>query len=345
MKNSTLIAIAMLASGCPNAPNALSRGELAEQRIGLARCEALCAVTSGPGWTDPTHERCTDLFADANRSRARAVDSGRIRIDEAALDACTAAVGCVAQAPGSPAVSPSDPALRCRAAFVGTVARGATCRVSEECSDGNHCQISGAGCGTCIAEVAIGGTCAVDDECVGLDSVCSRRRCVRAASEALANEGAPCGLLDSISDVNRYANCAPGLVCGGAPMRCIRPLGDGAPCNLTENACESGFTCAGLETRSCTRTTVAPEGAPCGTSPDGMLPRCEATGGLECLGRMCRRPPPIGQECEGFCAIGAFCQGGRCAARQAAGGMCASGNECESGTCVASRCADLVCSG
>jgi hypothetical protein len=111
----------------------------------------------------------TTTFDACVSSLDRALQSGGVRVDAAALERCAAAVerersGCDWVTPGVPL-----PPAECRALVLGRVAAGGACRSSLECAAPLHCA------GATPVEP---GTCA---EPIALDAVCAR------TSDALAS--------------------------------------------------------------------------------------------------------------------------------------------------------------
>lgn len=158
------------------------------------------------------------------------VAASRVTYDPAKAATCLAAIRtgpCTVAASVAQAASSSS----CDGVFVGTIAAGGSCFISEECTGTSLC-ILGAPCtaaccmGTCTAPVASGASCATAP-CEG-GTYCRQinTTTVRCTPEA-ATEGAPC---------DGSNPCKPPLFCavdaGGMTASCVKSLpASGAACN------------------------------------------------------------------------------------------------------------------
>lgn len=159
--------------------------------------------------------------------------------------------------------------------------------------------------------VAAGGDCELDAECSG-SMICEiADQCPGTCVERYG-AGEVCAENDE---------CADGLVCSNATMRCIAPVGDGEACGGgIEPDCDGGFLCVGEDEGNAQPGTCTPldevvqhgVGEPCSPSVGEL---CEE--GLSCvlesllLTFTCKSIPASGGECGiGFpehCPAGEYC--------------------------------------
>ena len=281
------------------------------RRVREQRCfAALEAVTAvNPGLDDEAW--ATRLGA----GDTTAVASDRVRLDDAAVEACAAALA----ADDCGAVE--DLCLPLSRFFVGTLEDGDACGTAFDCQ--NVCVFTGGVCGVCAAcasnfqcddgEVCDAGICraplAAGETCVsgadqcGNDLVCDGQRCV-----ARHAAGEPCD--DGV--------CVDGLVCGPAAT-CAPPAEDGVACTIDAH-CASGRCREGL-------CAPLPTTGACHLDRCGPGARCDDEG--QCV------PGALGDSCRDRrgCDAAHTCTDGLCRARLAPGEVCtaAFADECVDG--------------
>ena len=222
--------------------------------------------------------------------------------------------------------------------------------------------------------VAPGGDCEIDEECAG-SRICE----VASACPGTCVDRYGAGQACTDND-----QCADGLVCSEATMRCIAPAEDGAACGGgVEPQCDGGLLCEGEDEDAGMTGTCSPlgeieertAGQACSPSVGNL---CEE--GLSCaldalapeLGFSCRAMPASGGPCRiGFpenCPRGEYCpltieelalgtfdsecaplpgDGEPCAVRpENVGPVCAAYTRCDAptGTCLALRDLGETCS-
>jgi hypothetical protein len=217
------------------------------------------------------------------------IAQGRVVVDEGALGECVGGIrdsDCT-QLPNT---------QRCDQVYTGTVAAGAACRASAECSGGYCAVASGAeiaenGCaGTCRTFAATSASCAMvpcgrADFC-NATRVCERRH----------GSGQPC---------TGSSACELGLACIGAsgatPGTCRGPGAEGEPCtSFIVHTCGPGLYCAAGSPRvcrarvgsgaACTTSAACPDGSACVAATDGSA-RC---GSFLDAGQPCVADPEVG---------------------------------------------------
>jgi hypothetical protein len=289
------------------------------------------------------------------------VESGRLHIDEEALDQCLellAGPTCVGPVELSP----------CTRIFVGQVSEGAACSFSQECGSDLYCDLSQLTCpGTCKPAAEAG---AEAPTALG----CSRGlypysgRCA-----AYVAEGQSCA---PVAPSNVLQTCAEGLVCNSASTLCARPAGVSQACQLSTD-CEFGLFCAeGV----CTRRKGTSEA--CSDSSSIIPFDCKV--GNACVNGLCQLFPGEGESCATFCMpqlmciqpssgddkvcsklapIGAACSSSgngaplcdgyarcdpasrTCVRYKSAGEACSSSVECDFAECIGGVCASEQCLG
>jgi hypothetical protein len=212
------------------------------------------------------------------------VASGRVLYDAAQAGACADSIrnapcGIAAQAAANALPSP------CAAVFTGTVAPGAVCFTSDECSGASVCVLAAAcpaGCcaGTCVAPVAAGGNCA--------GAPCPTGTYCRATSTATTTTFRCTPQATSLGAVCDAADgCVPPLFCvpdGSGTGTCARSLpatggacDQNAGCDDSHDYCDASGICVKL----------VDVGLPCTTTPfdnctfysDCVAGICKARGG------------------------------------------------------------------
>ncbi|MEB2312798.1 MAG: hypothetical protein OZ921_11600 [Sorangiineae bacterium] len=241
----------------------------------------------------------------------------------------------------------------CEGVFVGSVAVGGDCTITEECVPGSVCLITGGTCpGKCSPRVAAGAACSEDSECVsGLN--CQKGRCV-----APAAQGEACG--------GAAPACLGGLFCAGededkgvsgtcAPLDTVFGAARGESCDATAGKlCAPGSSCqVSIENQSVTWTCVAPvtSGAACKLAFPDTCPIDEycriAAGANPPIEGSCAKLPGVGEDCSEskVCQPYMACDAStkKCVALTDDGGSCTSDDSCYSKHCVNGKCRAGLC--
>ena len=338
-KHSLALPVALLLSlaGCDGGV-ALEEAPAETAQVFCSRNSECLGSFSGllPGGGDCESTFAARLQNGAFATLGAAVDRGTTSYDGAAASRCLAAsemLGCDIQNAPQPAA--------CAEVFVGTIAAGAPCSISEECTGDAYC--NGASCpetaGTCTARVAAGGSCTSGAACsaglscndgtcgtppstlgqaceglggCALDQVCSEGTCVLRSGVETASQGESCNLFGGAIVLCRDGvSCAlTGVGVTGATFECAPDVGSGAACNFAvPSVCPSGEYCAGVDVGmgmiegTCTAKPAAEEA--CGRSTLGEV----CADGLICEGgEVCRAQLPNGSSCSSAAA----CYSGRC---------------------------------
>ncbi len=194
---------------------------------------------------------------------AASVQAGRMSYDAEKAGKCRAEGRRLRAAGGL-----ADAGLECVDIFVGNVALGGACSLSEECAADAYCKpSSNASCsGTCVARLA------VDTPCRPTSDLCADgARCMDVAGQFKCV--APAGLNESC--VSR--DCASGLAC--IQDVCVSPGDVGATCVdlLDSGDCRDGLACVRGSAGTATCVQRANLGESCGaTADDGGVPCVES---------------------------------------------------------------------
>jgi len=150
-------------------------------------------------------------------------------------------------------------------AFSGSLPLGAACADDDQCASGFCRHLASKGCGVCGTRSPVGGACGSASDCERTGLTCVGGSCVVMAllGEACDPTTRPCTAL---------------LYCpiGGT---CVGLLGQGGTCNPNVGTqCDSnrGFYCSLISV--CTETPISAVGDPCGSSADGAVTLCGASG-------------------------------------------------------------------
>lgn len=186
----------------------------------------------------------------------------------------------------------------------GTLAAASPCSAGRQCESG-VCNVTGPGCGTCIARVAPGAACqrfADSPPCADGYECSTSGRCERAREPVegtSCRSPLDCGNLSQLSCVSgtcRYAECHAGETCRDG-QRCVGGY-QGANTGVencvarrTSGSCERSSECETLAGYACNAAShrcermaepivVVKAGAACDTQLDSLTYACE--GGLRC---------------------------------------------------------------
>lgn len=201
--------------------------------------------------------------------------------------------------------------LDCLRAFRGTVARGDTCFIDEECVEGipGACEYS-TGCapfaccaGTCggplVLDLAAGSPC-TGRECA-LGTYCKfSGTFTGTCTPTIDGEDAPCDPQATID------GCSNPRYCDATTSTCRTPLAEGATCDPAGVFCQNEEACDPA-TRKCVPGLAV--GAAC---PD-LTPTC--VGYARCINGTCVAMPTVGQACADIgtpCLGDASCANGTC---------------------------------
>lgn len=365
----TLLPLALLATAaCGGDPFAESQ---VYDELAAAYCDVLssCAIDSiipyrAMAEADPAG--CRENVAlvlrqrDPERNLEVAVRRGRVRLDPEALPACLAGIG-------ERCTNRHDQVQACREAFVGTVALGGACTLSDECAGDAFCEGARAdGCpGTCTPRQPRGAGCTyVDDECSAVEgpSLCRGGTCDEWPALGFG-EGEYCGSPGFVGYSEWWSGaspCAAGLHC--IDDHCRRGAALGEPCDAAP--CDSGLVCVPTDDGPrCAREIIATAvGATCNPGDPALPPvTCDALAGLVCVegrcaaagdgreGNPCRRPVDVVDDLFGSgrrCEPGTICDATEtCVAHipGAVGAPCGSAEECISRQCDDGFCLPSVC--
>jgi hypothetical protein len=269
--------------------------------------EAICNHLVGCGaYAEPAS--CLQLTAVITGNLAHAIDAGRITYDDVQGAACIddlLARSCDVTSRDLRVIPAS-----CRAALAGTLAEGADCFDSAECSSG-VCGFSSCETSCCLGTCA-SGRAAVGQSCFNLpcgdDAFCD--------AAAVCRNLLPAGALCQTSE-----QCSYGMACLGSNGVCadVPNLGEACP----DRACaELGAGCdAGSNT--CVRYGGLAES--CGAVPCQLPLSCNS---------VCETPPALGQSCTFFCEPGTFCGSlGQCEPVRQDGMSCDLFLDCASSYC------------
>lgn len=246
-----------------------------------------------------------------------AIDQGTLIYHSDRAAACLAsfdALGC-----GPTALSGPPPA--CRETFVGAVADGGSCTISEECSATSFCSATGTTCGACMHRPQIGESCAS----------------LACADDAWCDAGTCAAFLPAGSACDAAAgSCASGLACTASVCTATTPGAAGEACSAA--GCQTGLVCA-----------ITGTGATCrAPRTDGTCQRT-ATGsdcpaGQTCTVAMgmtdgtCGTYPTMGQACTSACQAPARCVNSLCQPSTELFQSCTDNDQCISGICDAGMC-------
>ena len=351
-------ACAMLAAlgalGCARS-HLPSEGELVEDRLAMAYCEAWSPMHCDVPWSAVGDVQiCAwQRLRDAGRRRIDAIDEGAVRVDEEALRSCLDGMRC-----GEP-----EPEA-CAAITVGLTPLDGPCEDDVVCAPGLFCERSG-GCGRCTPRRALGETCRRATECVasveGMPVVCDRLTpedllgTCRAYREldAMVPPGESCARIDVDPTHVEVPRCRAGLDCAadamGEPFCRAEGGGLGSGCTV-DSTCGENLVC---EAGACVTGSVASEiDAPCNEVPEwGPLHRCDRRQNLVCVDRRCRSiSNRNGGDCgfggHGVCGAGLVCGGTRCMVPSVRddGVGCVVDGDCRSGRCgLSHRCVPRSC--
>jgi len=284
-----------------------------------------------------------------------AVRAGRVRYDGAV------AARCLQEVTARCAQSDAELARICRGAFTGTLAVGAGCWRSEECTEGycDHETGSARQCpGVCRPSVAAGGACSVARQCAGWgdgSGACLGGTCVAVSPGAPAAAGGACGLVQAGASAIAV-ECMAGSVC--VNNRCEAVVAADAPC-MRGQPCATGHVCVerpGTTTTVCTLAASLVVNQPGATCAAMGTPLCNPLERLRCevSSRTCVSvgDGTMGSNClPGSDFLSLTCNSGlrcddatrRCVARLAVGAMCQRDSDCLSGECTEGRCLERIC--
>lgn len=204
--------MASTATGCAASHGPASEGEALERRLLVAQCLAELGPECVPRafYTPTDVERCVQQRWPAIPLRRRdAIDEGRAVIDEDAVDACIAELGCHTRWRGI-----------CDHVTIGLTPIGGACAEDETCEPGSFCMRRG-GCGTCEPLLAPGEVCRRSLECAASDEgfevscdVFGSETCLAVSEpDRVAGLGETCGRVIISPGYAAFVSCTEGLIC------------------------------------------------------------------------------------------------------------------------------------
>lgn len=328
----------------------------APEALSIAVCEALFRCVPLQGSVFGTVQQCGELFAESFIASSfgliqDAVEEERVLYDQEKAQEC---LDDLAEAECSQIDMRSIES--CTEVFSGTVDRGETCILDDECLGESFCLFGDTCPGTCSALLSAGEACRDDENCEpGL--VCSEAtsRCVRPAQEGEACEqGQP--------------QCAAPFICLGAdedagePGQCLSAESalsgeEGESCRFIGDdpvLCQSGLACQiedinVMEGIVSTCRPIVAAGDDCGLALPSMCPSGYYCAGIEIeaaeFSGSCVPLPEEGDACSTDlftpCALGLICLDGSCSFRKENGESCTLSVECKSENCEEGGCAPL----
>jgi hypothetical protein len=253
------------------------------------------------------------LHANLNQVQAD-VAAGKVKYDASQAGACLDSASTILTCRLSAARERQSSA--CAATFVGTVAEGGPCLVSEDCVSA-HCNITNCAAamccaGTCVAAqptgVAVGGACTSTNQCVD-GAFCDFGAMASGTCAAVRPAGQPCTSSDQC--VSGTA-CLPTSTAAASPRACTKPPGRGEPCMGIATCDDRGDFCDPTTMKCAARlgpgSACDPLAVPCVlyATCDMTTSKCVARGGV---GAPCGAPPAASS-----CLSGLSCMNGTCAA-------------------------------
>jgi hypothetical protein len=192
----------------------------------------------------------------------------------------------------------------------GTIPDGGSCGDSWQCASG-RCNVTGSGCGTCVAQAGLGAACTGIECADGL--VCAA---------SAGGSGLVCSQQVSLGQACFDSNVCPGNAgCGATSGTCDPLPGAGEACNTMYTFCDFS---QGL------------------SLCDPYLALCEAPGGLaepdQACGYLTATSPYVA--CDGYCTVNPGSNAGTCFSVVEQGQPCTSADlcdydlQCQGGVCV-----------
>jgi hypothetical protein len=174
-------------------------------------------------------------------------------------------------------------------ALSGSLPFGAACADDDQCASAFCRKVVPKGCGVCATRSPEGGACGSSSDCEPTGLTCVGGSCI------------PMAVLGAACDPTTQP-CGPLLYCpiSGA---CVALLGPGGTCDPNVGPeCDSNRAIYCNLISICTQTQIAAVGDPCGSTADGAVTLCAAsgfclTGGVSTSG-MCEAAAPEGAACD-----------------------------------------------
>lgn len=254
---------------------------------------ARCAFLTRCGYT-PDQKTCDAIEGDSEETLQLLADAvlGRVTYDPAAARACVEATRARVCDNQKATLTATNDA--CAGMFVGTVADGGPCLLSEECS-GGICDTS-----MCMGGACCLGTCKKAPPPAAIGVECSTTACV---------EGAYCG------------NPGP----NGEPPTCQAVSDNGQPCDNI-NGCKDGQGCDVGGSNKC--FVLSKHDGPCNAALE--QPCVEFDDFCDPADSKCKQLPGAGAACApgDKCLAYAYCANGTCKSRPGVGEACMDGLAC-----------------
>ena len=364
--------VAVAANGTPTtcscSPNAVALGlqsvcsasvEIAGVKLvcgGIASCQVagdapICAAAA------PSAEVCDGVDNDCNGT----VDDGACDDKKACTkDSCDIAAGCVHIALGTGSACDADGSV----CTVNDTCKDGTCIAGVQlgCDDGNPCTQDSCDLAAGCTQVVFDGVPCTDDNPCTLGDVCKSGACAAGVVKTCTS---PDQCLAAACDVATGACVYPKLPAG-------QPCDDASACT-SNDVCKDGFCSGGViacdDGNPCTDDSCAPAvGCQTQANSAGCNDGNACTGNDVCALGVCGGSAIICDDnnactsdtcdnakgCvaqavvdESPCGVGgsAWCVGGNCTSKKAAGEACNVAGSCASGYCADGICCDGACSG
>lgn len=311
-------------------------------RMGHVFAMSFVAVSIGVAACSGSPGSSCGSFYDAVIAHANKCQTSSLGLDPAAKPNFEKYCDEIATAPGAnnfsgqvdqctSAIQNADCNASANCRITGSLADGAGCGVSTQCSGGRcdnantvvpNSEIT---CGKCASYVAVGGSCGTGADCDPQTSECVNNTCVAFAQQGQSCTSAPCA--SNLQCDTTSHTCQPfptkGQTCTiecQAPYRCLSgTCGDavqqGGACPIGIE-CATGLTCD-QTSHTCVQPTAAGAGQPCGFV-NNQIVQCQS--GLKCQqtstsGGTCIAPKNAGDACtvgKGECATFLACISGTC---------------------------------
>jgi len=290
-----VVVLGSAVAGCGGDDGGAIAVDAVEQEFEAAPCKWL---TRCKGFSDEATCRSLTFLSPARQ--VAGAKAGRARYDAAQAGKCVAEIESLDCAAAS--FINVLTGVTCRDVFVGQVAQGGACAVSDDCAGDATCGNRMAGCDP--EEACCLGSCGPPQPAIALGAACGfGARCV---------DGAYCKIMGT-SGVCTAPSTMAGAICD-SDSACVAPL------RCLASAC----------------TLPVPSGGTCDPDVRGACALVYEV--CDVATRTCKLAPTVGQPCTEQCLGQASCVSGLCVARQQVGQPCttvdcAGDLDCNEGVC------------